>query len=583
MGTKKLIESLNESVLTEKINRDNIEINNLIRKALRSKSEARKLEPELAKHGITVDYNFAQGTVLRGKNGKILSDDRHNIYGPSAPGFDNTHKRTDSKYSRYSKLYKDDADRLEQELNKLKDMSRDDIIRKYNTMSTEDALKAHEEDIENTTRRLQSYIYDSNDYAKRAEIDKQRTKSARRRGHIEGPSYDNSIPKDSHEYIDRDDSTIVASTPADKVDYLTYLTKEPTGYRDDSGKAYDSEDVVSKALNSKVNGYKNLKNIENNAKDSVDFRKNYYKVQSDDELKAMADNIRASAEGEIENNKKKNELNKKYNQEASDKLDKAKKDVSDYMERIRNSRNKRESEEFFVNHRINESAKAKRAKLLESIKARKQSIINEAATDNKYHSKSINDYEDSSEVNSAINDDISTIDNTMNELKYRVNLNETISLIDSYKDQLLQAVSDLNSTEELTETSDRELEAMKNDLRTEKVQALKDAGDKNPENTIGIAKRLPEEVWKELKIKGDTLSAIQMIHSILAYSNEKLWTTNFVMNNRYMQSYINSLGEDTVRSLVDKEIADFKDRATVNSDTYTDSEGVSYNSINWKD
>lgn len=251
-------------------------------------------------------------------------------------------------------------------------------------------------------------------------------------------------------------------------------------------------------------------------------------------------------------------------------------------ERIRNSKNKRESEESFINHKINESAKAKKAKLLESIKARKQSIINEAAADNKYHSKSINDYEDSSELTSAINDDMSTIDNTLNELKYRVNLDETISLIDSYKDQLLQAVSDLNSTEELTETSDRELEDMEKNLRAEKVQALKDAGDKNPENTVGIAKRLPEEVWKKLKIKGDTLSAIQMIHSILAYSAEDGRTVDNIMDNRYMKSYINSLGEDTVRDLVEKELADFKERATVVNDVYTDSEGVSYNSINWK-
>lgn len=589
-----LLNILNESeTLTEKINKDNLEINNKILRALRSKGEARKLEPELAKHGIKVNYDYSQGTTMVGPNGKRLSDDKNHVYGPSQAGFNKTHAKTDRSYERWSKDYGNKAEEYELKLKQLKNMDRDDIIRKYNDKSTEEALKAHQAEIERTEKWAKDYRDNEKKYANDDLKARQNARKTRRIGHKNDPrsSYSDPINKtDAPEKYNRETRKYEKSgmSSADKVDYLTYLTKKPTGYRKTgdtykSGSEYDPADNMNK----KLNGYKDLKYDEKRAKEHLDFKNKYYKVKSDDELKADADKMRAEVEAKIKAAQEENEKNKKSTADAEAGVQAAKKNIQDYMkkvreERIRNSKNKRESEESFINHKINESAKAKKAKLLESIKARKQSIINEAAADNKYHSKSINDYEDSSELTSAINDDMSTIDNTLNELKYRVNLNETISLIDSYKDQLLQAVSDLNSTKELTETSDRELEDMEKNLRAEEVQALKDAGDKYPENTVGIAKRLPEEVWKKLKIKGDTLSAIQMIHSILAYSAEDGRTVDNIMDNRYMKSYINSLGEDTVRDLVEKELADFKERATVVNDVYTDSEGVSYNSINWK-
>lgn len=134
----------------------------------------------------------------------------------------------------------------------------------------------------------------------------------------------------------------------------------------------------------------------------------------------------------------------------------------------------------------------------------------------------------------------------------------------------------------LTETSDNELEKQKQDLRARERQALKDIGDPDPDNLIGRAKRLPAEKWNEFKKEEDRLSAIEMIHSILIYTDSKLWTEKYVMEDKYMQDYINDLGEDTVRDIVNKEIADFKENATVQKDVYTDSEGVSYNSLDWK-
>ncbi len=134
----------------------------------------------------------------------------------------------------------------------------------------------------------------------------------------------------------------------------------------------------------------------------------------------------------------------------------------------------------------------------------------------------------------------------------------------------------------LTETSDNELEKLKQDLKARERQALKDIGDPNPDDLIGIAKRLPAEQYNEFKKEQDRIDTISMIHSILIYTDSKLWTEKYVMEDKYMQDYIKDLGEDTVRDIVNKEIADFKENATVQRDVYTDSEGVSYNSLDWK-
>ena len=133
----------------------------------------------------------------------------------------------------------------------------------------------------------------------------------------------------------------------------------------------------------------------------------------------------------------------------------------------------------------------------------------------------------------------------------------------------------------LNETSNSELENMDKDLRDKEIQALKDVGDTKRENTTNLSKRLPEEKWKELKKQAEIISAIRMIHSILTYTDESLWKEDYILGNKYMQSYIESLGAETVANLATKEIIDFKENATINHDVYTDSEGVSYNSVDW--
>ena len=136
--------------------------------------------------------------------------------------------------------------------------------------------------------------------------------------------------------------------------------------------------------------------------------------------------------------------------------------------------------------------------------------------------------------------------------------------------------------EVLTETTNKELRARREAYREKQRQALRDAGDPNPEDIVGIAKRLPPEVCKELDIEGTILSCIEMIHSILTYAEPHNHTLEYVLNNKYMQKYIEELGQEEVSNLINNEIEEYKN-ATINSNVYTDSEGVTYNSVTFKD
>lgn len=136
--------------------------------------------------------------------------------------------------------------------------------------------------------------------------------------------------------------------------------------------------------------------------------------------------------------------------------------------------------------------------------------------------------------------------------------------------------------EVLTETTNKELRARREAYREKQRQALRDAGDPNPEDIVGIAKRLPPEVCKELDIEGTILDCIEMIHSILTYAPDNNRTLEYVLDNKYMQKYIEKLGEDKVREIANQEVEEYKN-ATINSNVYTDSEGVTYNSVTFKD
>lgn len=70
---------------------------------------------------------------------------------------------------------------------------------------------------------------------------------------------------------------------------------------------------------------------------------------------------------------------------------------------------------------------------------------------------------------------------------------------------------------------------------------------------------------------------IDMINSVIAYDGCKM---EYILNNKYMQDYINELGVETVKELAQAQIDDV---LYVKHNVYTDSEGCSYNSIVWRE
>lgn len=336
----------NKEELTEKINKDNIDINQKILKSLKSKRDARANEAELNKHGIKVNYNPSQGTTLTGKNGRVLADDRKGVYGPSVPGFNNTHAKFDNSYKHWAKDEASSAEEYALKLKQLQSMDRDDIIRKYNNKTTEEAMKAHQEDIE----RYKKWLEDAENRTKRYNKDyisnRRNTRLNRQMGHERDPRsrYSDPIRKDdAPEKYNRETGKYEKSgmSSADKVDYLTYLTKKPTAYRTHNDNQYNYNKYNSaESMNKNIKDYRELKRDIDSAKDHLDFKNKYYGVKSDEDLDKEAEEIRARAEEEIKRNKEKNERNKADTQEARNRVSNAEKAKSDFMNKIRAQRNK---------------------------------------------------------------------------------------------------------------------------------------------------------------------------------------------------------------------------------------------------
>ena len=145
-----------------------------------------------------------------------------------------------------------------------------------------------------------------------------------------------------------------------------------------------------------------------------------------------------------------------------------------------------------------------------------------------------------------------------------------------------EELENLDEEKPLTETTDKEIEKMKQDLYARERQALKDLGDENWEDIVGLSGRMPEEMLNKFLEEREIINTIEMIHSILTYTSEANWNVDYVMNNKYMQRHIKELGEEKVKELAEQEIEEYK-QATINKDIYTDSEDVSYNSVTFKD
>lgn len=102
------------------------------------------------------------------------------------------------------------------------------------------------------------------------------------------------------------------------------------------------------------------------------------------------------------------------------------------------------------------------------------------------------------------------------------------------------------------------------------IEKLKDSLPKwkngKPPILTAEQKQLNRELWCR-----------EMINSILIYHGK-----NNIINDVYLEKYIEELGIETVEKLVAEQVEDF-DKAVVLKDVSRDYEGVSYNSIIWAD
>ena len=87
----------------------------------------------------------------------------------------------------------------------------------------------------------------------------------------------------------------------------------------------------------------------------------------------------------------------------------------------------------------------------------------------------------------------------------------------------------------------------------------------------------PPVLTLEQELLSESLSCRSMINSILCYHGAK-----DIMQNPYLQKYFETLGPINVAKLANEQIEDFS-KAKVLTNVYTDSEGLSYNSIIWAD
>lgn len=344
-STIKILESEFTGVetLVEKINQENKEMNELISKVLRSKSLARKNEDLLAKYGIKVDYGQGQGVTLHGPNGKSLYSSTREVEGPTKPGHSGTHREQDSWYISRHKDYIEYRDEARAKLEKLQAMDRDDIIRKYNDKSTEEALAAHAEQIKRQKEYIANYEKGIKDSESNVKQDRDRVKRNRRAGH-----------KGTASWSDR---TMSKDASNKKVDYLNYLTKEDLGnptksrnyasYIGDSKQHTGSRDSYYSShyygkhgqpqdRTEKMNKYAELKNNISMAQRDVNWSSqgSGYGYKSEEDLEKEIKAMRDELEARIERLRAGNESRKAGNAEDIEKLKAREKELDDYLKSL---------------------------------------------------------------------------------------------------------------------------------------------------------------------------------------------------------------------------------------------------------
>ena len=345
-STLKILESKFNGVetLVEKINQENKEINELIGKILRSKSLARKNEDLLAKYGIKVNYDRGQGVTLIGPNGKSLSSSTREVEGPTKPGHSRTHERQDSWYTSRLRDYTKYRDEAQAELEKLQAMDRDDIIRKYNDKSTEEALAAHAAHIERQKKYVADYDKRVKEYENNVKRNVDEVKRDRRAGHKGTAAWSDRV-------MSKDDSN-------EKVDYLNYLTKadlgNPTKSRGANSYVGDNKQYTNPRdsyysshyygkhgqpnnRSEKMNKYAELKNNISMAQRDVNWSSQgsgYGGYKSDEDLEKEIQKMRDELEARIESLRSSNEHRKANNARDTEKLQAREKELDDYLKSL---------------------------------------------------------------------------------------------------------------------------------------------------------------------------------------------------------------------------------------------------------
>lgn len=90
---------------------------------------------------------------------------------------------------------------------------------------------------------------------------------------------------------------------------------------------------------------------------------------------------------------------------------------------------------------------------------------------------------------------------------------------------------------------------------------------------------------KEYKLREEELSCVGMINSILAYNwfgedAEAIMQMEELSHYNYLAEYVELFGRDKVVALIQNQIDDIN---YVKYGVYTDNEGVTYNSIVWRE
>ena len=99
---------------------------------------------------------------------------------------------------------------------------------------------------------------------------------------------------------------------------------------------------------------------------------------------------------------------------------------------------------------------------------------------------------------------------------------------------------------------------------------------RNNGEVLGCLKYATEDELKELK----ELSVRKMVNSILCYGNASSGVGEYD-RNRYFIEADKLLGKEKVNSIIEDQTKYFREHAKVLYGVYEDSEGCTYNSIEW--